>query len=73
MLREVPSRSRGVFVSEDEVLMVEKVKDAGILVKTDNSGLRNSLSAPDRPDLRRASCRRPRIMETGSLQVRGGY
>lgn len=72
MLREVLSPRRGVVVSEDEVLMVEKVKDPGIFVQADSKGLYGPSGASDRENLRRASSRRPQIVETGSLQVRGG-
>ena len=73
MLRKVVSRSRSVVVSEDEGLMVESVKEAGISVKTDGSGLGSFLSASGLPDLSaRASPRRSRIVAAGFLQGGGG-
>lgn len=70
MLRKVPSRRRGAVVSDDEGLMVEDVKETGISVNTDNSGLGSFLSASGLPAFSaRASPRRSRRVVAGFLQV----
>ena len=68
MLRKVPSRRRGAVVSEDEGLIVEEVKETGISVCIDSSGLGNFLSASGLPAFSaRASPRRSRRVEAGLL------
>lgn len=77
MLLEVPSRRRGAVVSDEEGLMVEEDKAAGISVSTDSSGRGSPLGASSLPaSSGRVLPRRPRTVAMGVLQVggvSGGY